>query len=598
MTRTLSEPTSEPGPARDPRDRKVALALAVGLVALAGGLYAAAYAAAGDGLPRGASVLGVHIGGKSRDAAARLLEARLADRTTAPIEVTVDDVDTYRIEPETAGLRLDVDATLDEAGGSSANPLTLLRRLFGDNRIEPRVSTDRSALEAAVARIADRVDQAPREGAVRFEAAAPVVVTPRDGQRLDREAFADAVQDAYLNTVQVDVDTAVAEPAIGQGAVDRALSDFARPAVSAPVVLAAGSRRYRVTPQVFAPTLSLRPEGDRLRPRIDAQRFATILGSRFASLARPPRDASYRLVHGEPQVVPGVRGRRVDVGALGAAMLHALSRDGEARVVPVPLRATKPEFTTARAKALGVRERVSSFTTYYPYAAYRLQNIHRAADLIDGSVVRPGAVWSLNQTVGERTAENGFAVGIVISGGRFREDFGGGTSQVATTTFNAAYFAGLDIVQHKPHSFYISRYPEGREATVAWPSVDLKFRNDSGKGILITTAYTSGSVTVSMWGTKRYDVRSATGPRYNFSAPGTIYDAAAGCVPQDPVSGFDVDVTRTLVRAGAVADRETFHTHYVPTDHVVCAPEPEPEPTKTPEPTRTPRPTPSPSPSS
>ena len=91
----------------------------------------------------------------------------------------------------------------------------------------------------------------------------------------------------------------------------------------------------------------------------------------------------------------------------------------------------------------------------------------------------------MNHTVGERTAANGFMKGFIIGDGVFKQDFGGGVSQVASTTFNAAFFAGLQDVEHKAHSFYISRYPVGREATVVWPNTDLKFKNTTPYGVLI-----------------------------------------------------------------------------------------------------------------
>ena len=145
----------------------------------------------------------------------------------------------------------------------------------------------------------------------------------------------------------------------------------------------------------------------------------------------------------------------------------------------------EPDFTTEDARALGIKEQVSTFTTYYPYAEYRNINIGRAAELVNGTVLKPGETFSLNDTVGERTAENGFTEGFIISDGVFKEDFGGGVSQMATTTFNAMFFAGLEDVEHKPHSFYIDRYPVGREATVAWGAVDLRFKNDTDHGVLI-----------------------------------------------------------------------------------------------------------------
>src|SRR5690606_29363074 len=120
--------------------------------------------------------------------------------------------------------------------------------------------------------------------------------------------------------------------------------------------------------------------------------------------------------------------------------------------------------------------------------------------------------FSLNETVGERTAANGFTEGYIISDGIFRKDLGGGVSQIATTTFNAMFFAGLEDVEHKPHSVYIDRYPVGREATVAWPSVDLKFKNTTPYGVLVKASVEKsapggeGSATVSMFSTKRWDI--------------------------------------------------------------------------------------------
>ena len=168
------------------------------------------------------------------------------------------------------------------------------------------------------------------------------------------------------------------------------------------------------------------------------------------------------------------------------------------------------------AQGLGVVERVATYTTYYPSDfPPRLTNIHRAADLMDHTLVLPGRVFSLNRTVGERTEARGFAAGFIINNGQLEVDFGGGVSQLATTTFNAAYFAGLDLVEHHAHSFYISRYPEGRDATVAWGFKDLRFRNDSPHGVFITTAYTNSSVTVTIYGTKRFRIESVKGPRYD-----------------------------------------------------------------------------------
>ena len=90
----------------------------------------------------------------------------------------------------------------------------------------------------------------------------------------------------------------------------------------------------------------------------------------------------------------------------------------------------------------------------------------------------------------------------MIEDGHFTEDIGGGISQFATTLFNAAFYAGLEIPEYQAHTIYISRYPYGREATMSYPKPDLKIKNTSPHGVLIWTEYTRTTITVSLWSTK------------------------------------------------------------------------------------------------
>jgi vancomycin resistance protein YoaR len=237
------------------------------------------------------------------------------------------------------------------------------------------------------------------------------------------------------------------------------------------------------------------------------------------------------------------------------------------------------DFTTKEARALKVREEVSRFVTYFPYAVYRNVNQSRAAELIDGTLLQPGETFSFNDTVGERTAENGFVPGFIISDGVFREDLGGGVSQVVTTTYNAAFFAGLKDIEHKPHSFYIDRYPVGREATVAWPSVDLKFKNNTPYGVLIeafvvnSTPSSQGEMHVRMWSTKHWDIRASTSERYAFTSPNTRYDDTDACVPTTGYGGFTVKVRRHVRKAGSdeLLRTEVDTVTYTPADTVICS---------------------------
>ncbi len=221
---------------------------------------------------------------------------------------------------------------------------------------------------------------------------------------------------------------------------------------------------------------------------------------------------------------------------------------------------------------------MSTFTTYFPYAEYRNVNIGRAAEIVNGTILEPDEIFSLNGIVGERTVENGFTEGYVISDGILVTDLGGGVSQMATTTFNAMFFAGLKDIEHKPHSFYIDRYPVGREATVAWGSVDLRFQNDTPYGVLITASVTpstptsSGVVTVSMWSTKHWDITTSASERYNFTSPETRRVDTLQCHPNEGYGGFDIDVWRYFRKPGSseLVRQEKFHTSYIPSDTVIC----------------------------
>ena len=201
----------------------------------------------------------------------------------------------------------------------------------------------------------------------------------------------------------------------------------------------------------------------------------------------------------------------------------------------------------------------------------RTNNIKIAARRLDGAYVAPGETFSLNQQLGQRTAAKGYQKAGVISGGRLTNDYGGGISQLSTTLFNAVFFSGAKIEEFHPHSFYISRYPEGREATISWPDVDNRFTNDTGAGILISASVRGNEVTVTFHGRKKYDeIKATKSARKNITPPKTITDNTKGCVPQSPAPGFSVDIGRQFIKDGKTVKSSSFTTRYIPQDDVTC----------------------------
>jgi vancomycin resistance protein YoaR len=561
-------------------DRRVIRWLLLALVALFGALYVAGYYFTSDRIPRGTTVDGVHLGGLTPSAAERRLDGHLRNRAVEPIVVTAAG-ERATIRPGSAGLAVDVPATVERAGaGRSWDPRRMWDYVSGGDDVEPVVTVDRAALRSRLDRFAKRVDEPASEGRVTFADGRAEAVYPERGSVLDRPGAVDAVQRAYLRAEgPVELPLTLDEPTVTKEAVSRAMDRFANPAMSGPVVVRLGGEGVELLPEDFAPALSMEAVGTELQPRVDGDVLVEALEPKMRTIARAPVDASVRIVDGRPTVVPAKAGVTFDKSDVTDPFLEVLTRSGAGRTITVDSVAAEPDLTTEEARKLGIKERVSTFTTNFPHADYRNVNLGRAAELVDGTILEPGETFSLNDTVGERTAANGFTRGFIISDGVFREDFGGGVSQVATTTFNAAFFAGLEDVEHKPHSFYIDRYPVGREATVAWGAVDLKFKNTTPYGVLIeasvrrSTPAQQGAMTVSMWSTKYWDIKAEQSGRYNTTAPKTRHLSGPECVPNQGYSGFDIDVHRLFYRAGSAKldHRETMHTRYTPSDTVVCS---------------------------
>ena len=286
--------------------------------------------------------------------------------------------------------------------------------------------------------------------------------------------------------------------------------------------------------------LTVAADGDRLLELLDDDVLATIVTD--------PIEPRFEVADGEVSITEGAPGTALD--AESAAMrLAELATDPAPRVGTLPLRPEDPELTLEQAQELGIEEEVSSFTTSMVAGQARNLNIRQAADYLDGSLVLPGERLSLNEAIGRRTTARGFGEGGFIRDGEIVEVVGGGVSQMATTFMNAAWFAGVELVEFQPHSLYFSQYPVGRESTMSGNTLDVVFENDSPHGILVTTDHSDTHVTVSFWSTEWAEVDTWTGEPTN-RVPGSVRD------------GFDVNFGRTITYPdGSSRDESYFHRY-------------------------------------
>ena len=574
------------GPRRPWWRRGLVLAPAAA-VAVLGAAYGVDLLISHGEIPRHTVVDGVDIGGLSPAAASSALSRSLAPRIAAERTVEAADV-TTTVSPADAGLTLDVRATVAAAARQPLNPWTRLSSLVADRPVRPVLHRDATALQAELADLATKVDRAPVEATIALAGTTPSLVQPADGRRLDQHAAAAALVAALTGGSRgpIRLPVVVAHPHVTVATAQKVLAGTVTPALAAPVTVVSqnGSRKADVPVSAIAAALTFTPKADgQLVVGIDPAALQTALGTTFGTFGSPAKDASFQVSGNGIAVVPSVDGTGVDPARLATQLLAVLPnpapRSVTAELGPVPA-----AFTTAQANALGITEQIGSFTTHFA-ATPSATNIRVVAAKVNGAVVQPGATFSLNTFTGPRGTAQGYIPAGVIENGKFTTAVGGGISQFATTMFNAVFFSGVQDIHHQPHSYWISRYPAGREATVFDGLIDLVWKNDQPTGVYIQTAWTPSSITVTFWGTKHYDIESVSGERRNVVEPAVQNQPDDGtCKPQAGQQGFDITVTRVFHPVGStqVLKQQDFHTHYKAEPVIHCMPATAPDGTTPP----------------
>jgi vancomycin resistance protein YoaR len=558
------------------RGRWIALALGAGALLVVG--YAATVASVSGDVPDGTSVRGVDIGGMTTQEAAATLEEELGDEANAAIPVTAGEA-TTEIEPSESGLAVDWEATASQSSGIILSPITLMDHLRGEVVLEPITTTDSDALVASLESLAEVAAADPVEPRIRYSKAAEARYTPGiPGTLLDVPGAAEVVSDVYFqpDTGTLALPMTPVAPQVADDEAERVFAELAQPAVALPVALAVGEENAVIPAADIARTLTFEPEGSSMQATLDGEKLHRRMADELAGIEVRGRDATVAITKGKPVVVPSRTGRSVDSEDLGTAVFAVLPETtADARSAAVALSVSEPDLTTEEAKALNITEKLSSFRQAFVPAEYRSINVGQAARRMNGTILEPGETFSMNDTVKERTVANGYTEGFIISGGRFREELGGGVSIITTATWTAGFYAGLERVEQHPHGLYISRYEAGLEATVAWGLLDLQMRNETGNGVLITADRDPDGVLIEMWGTKKWeDVTATFTQRRNFTDFQTIYDDGERCVPSQGSRGFSIAVTRRRINDGKSQSTETWPTTYKPTPNVVCGPKP------------------------
>jgi vancomycin resistance protein YoaR len=518
-------PEGPDDPVRRRRRRWLLPTLLVPVVLLIVIVIAWAVDTSGGGVPRNVRLAGADVGGLSEAELSTRVASLAEDFTATPVEL-VEGENTYRTTAGEIGLMLDDDRTTDGALAVGENTATPLRpfvwlRSFVTERTAPlefRVNNEQ--LRTTTLELEGEERTPPTEPTVELVDGTFHVVAGEDGTGIDPAEVAAALPRAAGavepgETIRIEVEQGPIPPS-GSDEDARAAAAAAEALVDEPVVIQTSAGERTIEPDQLRTWVTLASEDDgSVEVAFEPARVALTLRGAFADIEGHPVDARITLGDaGAPIIIPDQPGTICCADGSASRILTAL-RDGT-RTVGLDLAQGPAGFTTAQAEAYGITQPVGGnhawrsgapttagpgFTTYHAAAGARVTNIHRIADLVRGVVVPPGGTFSVNDHVGRRTAAKGFVAAGAIANGEHVDEIGGGISQFATTTFNAAYFAGLEITEYQAHSEYFDRYPLGREATMGFPEPDLAFRNDTPYGILIWTSYTDTSLTVTLYST-------------------------------------------------------------------------------------------------
>ena len=522
----------------------------------------------------GVSVAGVDVGGLSRTDAQAVLQTQLAARLAEPVRIQVGD-QSFTVRPDRVWA-LDARATEERAFQAERDSLlSRLGALAAPFAAEHEVAPVLELRPAEVARIETalrEITSRPVSAGLEMKGAEVVVQPSTPGTTVALEPLLESVRAAGLaGTGQIAAAVESVEPAITTEEAE-AVALQARAIVAAPVSIRFEGRDVgALQPARLAKLVQFERAAGAYDVSLDVEGLQRALLPMVNSTLRQPVDATFKVVGDRVRVVRSRPGTTLAPLKAQEAVLAAALQPGP-RTAAVSLTVLPAAFTTKDAKAMGIREKISTFTTDMgESSANRIWNVHLLGDYLNGTIIKSGQTFSYNEEVGPRTAERGFREGQMIFGGVLIPSIGGGVCQTATTVFNAAFEAGLPIKTRYNHSFYISHYPVGRDATVSWGGPDLVFRNDLKNAILVNVSYTNSTFTVSFYGTKqRRKVEATTSALTNYTSPKLQYAIDPSAPPNSVRTaagggpGFDVNVHRKVFQDGKLLRQDDFFTRYVP----------------------------------
>ena len=570
---------------RGPGRGMMACIIGLGLLVL---IWGGAAVATTQHIFAGSTVSGVDVGDMSPAEARQAVDDQVGAALTYPVILTVND-STDTLVPADSGVAVDADASVDRLVGPTLNPVTLIKRLSGSD-VDAVTTVDTEALTAALNERLDTLATGTADAVVTLDGTTPVVTPGATGTGLDVDASVKSLSaDWPLGQEAIALASGTAKPAItdedAQTFVDSVLTplladDLTITAVGTSAEKNATGKQLVLSPEQIASLTTISTADGELSAVLDSQRLHDDLIAAMGPIETQAVNAGWTIdgsatgaAGAKPQYVAPSSGEGIDMAALTQQLIDTgTTKSASAdRTVAIPMTTTEPDTTTPEAD-WGITEVTGEFATPFNSEPGRDQNLIRGAEQMNGQVVMSGQTFSVEEALGPVDYEHGFTDAGVISNGQHVDALGGGLSQIGTTMFNVGFEAGMDDVEHHPHSYYFDRYPAGREATLWTGQKDVKFTNSTPYAALIQAWVADGQVHTRIWSTHYYDVSITSSERYNYRPVQTLTrPAGSGCQSYyggNP--GFDITVIRTRTASDKTVPDDVLTTTYDADNNIEC----------------------------
>ena len=546
----------------------------------------------------GVSVAGVELSGLTPADAALKLNQTLSYPVNGKI-LFRDREKAWVASPAQLGMVFDPTASamsayrLGRSGGLFEALSGQVRARANGAYVQPVIIFDQRVAYQYLRQISQQVDQPVREAGLSLEGTNVVATPGQIGRELKMDAtliylgaqlqtFSDGEVPLVIQEIQPQIIDVSAQAEVARQILSQPLT------IVVPNAGETGPGPFVYDVQVLANMLGVQQVQNGVQVVLNTNALTEVLEPVKARTDRPAKDAKFIFNDNTRQLEAfeeSQTGLVVDVDASVKAINESLLR-GEHTVSLIVVEDQPQVPSTITGAELGITELLWAETSYfYGSSAERIQNIQAASSRFHGVLVPPGEIFSMGETMGDVSLESGFAEALIIYGGRTIKGVGGGVCQVSTTLFRSVFNAGFPIIERYSHAYRVSYYEmtasgsvdtrfAGLDATVYFPLVDFKFKNDSPYWILMETYVNVNARTLTwkFYSTKdgRSVVWDTTGPINVVSAPPPIFEENTELKKNEmkqvdwAANGADVTVTRTVYQNGNVLFQDQITTHYEP----------------------------------